>query len=441
LALPAFAFSINTGLASQEELYRAAYFSAAFDRRYDIPLIYTDQTDVPAHSWALPSILHNMGVKYLAIGSNSYRGANVLHGQLNEKSPFWWEGPDGGKVLTWYSRAYDQRELLFSSQYNKPPNLPAGVNGVPIFLQSYASPGYAGDAVMVYGSQGDMRPFDAVEEVGLPEQWNKEFAFPKIVLSTMPGFFEYMEKNFAGSFITLRGDGGAWWDEMAAANAAITGIYRKATERALAAEEAVSLGAILNRGFRPPLEQDREIWDALTWYPEHTWGSARAWFNTETDLFKELHDDKDSFVWRADLETHHMLHRGLSQITDNIYTRADTIVVFNPLSWARGGLVELDLERGHGLIDLKTHRAVPLELIRRTPDEELSAESAEQKAGALDRVRFWADEIPPLGYRAYEIAASGSAVSPTALPPTQVIENGFYKVIVDPARRRNNQHL
>ena len=435
LTLPAFAFSINTGLASQEELYRAAYFSAAFSRRYDFPLIYTDQTDVPAHSWALPSILHSMGVKYLAIGINSYRGAIVMHGQLNEKSPFWWEGPDGGKVLTWFSRMYDQREFLFASQqFNASPKVPPGVNSVPIFLQAYGSPAYAADAVMVYGSQGDMSPFDAVEEVTFPEQWNKEFAYPKIVVSTMPDFFQYMESNFGGSFLTLRGDGGAWWDEMAAANAAITGIYRKATERALAAEAAVSLGAILNRGFRAPLEQDREIWDALIWYPEHTWGSPRAWFNLETDLFKELHDDKDSFVWRADLETRHMLHRGLSQITDNIYTRADTIVVFNPLSWTRGGLVELDLERGHGLMDLKTHRAVPLELIRRTPDEELSAMPTAEKNGAMDRVRFRVEEVPPLGYHAYEITSSGSAVPPSDLPITNVIENSFYKIIVDPAR-------
>ena len=433
LTLPAFPFSINDGLASQEELARAAYLSGTFGRQYQVPMVYTDQTDVPAHSWSLPSVLHSIGVKYLAIGSNSYRGAIIIHGRLNEKSPFWWEGPDGGKVLTWFSRMYDQREFLFASRFNGSPNLSAGVNSVPIFLQTFRSPSYEADAAMLYGSQGDMRPFDAEEEVSFPELWNQQFAYPKIVISTMPEFFAYMEKNFASSFTTLRGDGGAWWDEMAAANAAVTAVYRQARERARAADTAISLGSIVNQGLRPPIEQEREIWRNLLWYPEHTWGSARAWFNPDTDLATELHNDKDAFVWRADQESRHMLHRGLSQLTEQIFTQADTIVVFNPLSWARGGLVEMDLERGHGLIDLATDRPVSLELLQRTRAEETTAVTDEFD-GALDRVRFWVDSVPALGYHAYKITATGGAVSASDVPISNSFENEFYKVTVDPAR-------
>jgi hypothetical protein len=410
-------FSINSGLASQEELYHIADFTAPFSRQYNFPISYADQTDVPGHTWALPSVLHSMGVKYLAIGSNQYRGPIILHGRLNEKSPFWWEGPDGGKVLTWFSRAYGKFLALFTS----PPTALAGVNSVPIFLQSYGSPAYEADAVMLYGTQSDMTPF-AVDQVGFPDQWNKEFAYPKIVVSTMPEFFQYMEGHFAGSFATLRGDCGPWWEEMVAANAAREGVYRQAKERAVAAEAAMSLGAIVNEDVRFPLNEDREVWNDLLWYTEHTWGRGAAWTHPESELTKELHQDKEWFTWRADHETHHMLHRGLSQLTVRIYTRADTVVVFNSLSWARGGLVEVELDRGQGLIDSKTRQPVPLELVRRVEDE------------SYDRVRFWVDEVPPLGYRCYEITPSGSAAAASDLALSNVIESEFYKVTVDAAR-------
>lgn len=417
LAFPAQLFTINTGLASQEELHRLAYFSAGFSREHQIPLIYADQTDVPAHSWAFPSILGNMGVKYLAISSNAFRGPILLHGHLNEKSPFWWQGPDGNQVLTWFSRPYLQLEQLFTPQ----PNILAGLNSLPIFLQTYSSLSYAPDAVMLYGTQSDNRPF-APEQVGFPDQWNKEFAYPAITTSTMVEFFEYMERNFASSFATFKGDGGAWWEEMAAADAHYAAISRKVKERALAAEAAASIGSIVNSDFRYPLQQDREIWNNLLLYTEHTWGAARTWGRPESEAAKTMLRDKESFSRNADIGTDNLLHRGLSQLADKIYTKGETLVVFNALSWARGGLVEVELDRGQGLIDAKTRQPVPLELIRRVEDEN------------YDGVRFWADEVPPLGFHCYEITPTGSATTASDLPISNTVENAFYRITIDPSR-------
>ena len=417
LGLPAQFFTINTGLASQEELHRLAYFSTRFSREHRLPLLYANQTDVPAHSWALPSILGNMGVRYLAISSNPFRGPILLQGHLSESCPFWWQGPDGNKVLTWFSRQYAQLEQLFTLQ----PNTLAGVNSLPIFLQTYASQAYTPDAVMLYGTQIDNRPY-APEEAGFPDQWNKEFAYPAITTSTIVEFFDYMQRNFAGSFATIKGDGGAWWEEMAAADALYAGISRKVKERALAAEEVASLGSIVNPNFHFPLEDDQSIWNNLLFYTEHTWGTPSAWSHPESEPAKILLRDKESFTQQAEVATDHLLRRGLSQLADKIYTKGESVVVFNSLSWARGGLVEVELNRGQGLIDSKTRQAVPLELVRRVEGE------------AYDGVRFWADDVPPLGFRCYEIASSGSPTAASDLPISNMLENGFYKVIIDPSR-------
>jgi hypothetical protein len=64
-------------------------------------------------------------------------------------SPYWWEGPDGKRILTWYSRHYHQVMILFGL----PPKLEAGLDSLPLFLQMYARPGYTSDATIIFGTQ------------------------------------------------------------------------------------------------------------------------------------------------------------------------------------------------------------------------------------------------------------------------------------------------
>jgi hypothetical protein len=304
------------------------------------------------------------------------------------------------------------------------PILQAGVTSLPIFMQAYSPPRYAPDAVMLFGTQTDNAPFN-VDEVGFADRWNKEFAYPKIVVATVGEFFRHVELNYAASFTTLRGDGGAWWEEMYAADALYAGISRRTKQRAIAAEAAASLGAIVNKDFVFPVNKDREIWQNSLLYMEHSWGGApRSWKRPEAHLVKTLFRAKRSFAERAEIDVDDLLRRGLSQLADKIRTKGDTLVLFNPHSWKRGGLVELDLPRGYGLTDLATQQFVPLELLHRDEEED------------YDRVRFWAEEIPALGYRCYGVSPPSSATPATKSSGSSqgVIENSFYRVTVDPAR-------
>ncbi len=421
LGFPAQLFTLDTGLGSQEELIRLAYPAAEFGRRYGVPLEYFNQTDPPAHTWALPSLLSGMGVKYLVIACDQYRGPILSFGRLNEKSPFWWEGPDGKKVLTWYARHYIQMGFLFGREQ---PILQAGVNSLPIFMQAYSSPQYAPDSVLIFGTQTDNAPFN-MDDVGFADKWNERFAYPKMVVATVGEFFRHVEQDYADSFKTLRGDGGAWWEEMYAADALYAGISRRTKQRLLAAEKAASIGAIVNEDFAFPLARDREIWLNSLLYMEHSWGGApRSWKNPESHLVTTLFRAKRSFIERAEVDTDDLLRRGLSQLADKIQTVGDSRVLFNPLSWKRGGLVELDLPRGYGLTNLATGQSVPLELLHRVEEED------------YDRVRFWAEEVPALGYRSYIVSPPSSAMPGGELPHSSpnVIENSFYKVTVDPSR-------
>jgi len=419
ISLPAQLFNSNTALMSQEELNHLAYFSTALHRHYGINYEGANLCDVPAASWSLPSYLNSIGVRHLVVGSNPWRTPLLIYGKLNRHSPFWWEGPDRAKVLTWYARQYSQMQALFGA----PASMTTGVSHLPIFLQDYASDAYQADAVMIYGSQGDNEPFDKTL-MEMADTWNQEFAYPEIRVATMKDFFGYMEQRYGSSFPTLRGDGGASWDEMAAADAHYTAVARRAKDRVVTAETLASLGVITNQDFVFPLSQDNNIWSNLLMYSEHIWGHFREWEHVDSDLTQGLLRDKEAFSVNAAHDMDDLLRRGFDQLQSKINAKGDLVVAFNGLSWPRSGLVEMDIPRGSGLTDLKTKQPVTLELLRRPEGED------------YERVRFWAADIPSLGYRSYSVSSPSTAHAPQMEPsPSEgVIENDFYRITVDLSR-------
>ena len=67
-ALP---FTFETEACDPEMLVRSLSFSTRLSKRFNLPLPRDAKlTDVPSHSWFLPVLLNNAGVKILHIGCN-----------------------------------------------------------------------------------------------------------------------------------------------------------------------------------------------------------------------------------------------------------------------------------------------------------------------------------------------------------------------------------
>lgn len=103
------------------------------------------------------------------------------------------------------------------------------------------------------------------------------------------------------------------------------------------------------------------------------------------------------------------------------------VVVFNPSSWPRTDLCEMDLTldgaAGLTLID-KDGVRVPFSADRlRIVNGRI--------AGA--RLRFMATRVPPLGYKTYYLVPSGELPKPVVGKGAQ-IENDFFRIIIDPSR-------
>ena len=101
LAVHAMPFSLETETLDLEDLVQGMTYSAHLTTGLGLPLPRAAKmTDVPEHTWVLPTLLTHAGVTFLQVGCNG--GSKPM-----QVPPlFWWEGPDGSRLLTGYSPEY-----------------------------------------------------------------------------------------------------------------------------------------------------------------------------------------------------------------------------------------------------------------------------------------------------------------------------------------------
>ncbi len=153
--------------------------------------------DVPSAVGSLPTVLANAGIKYFIEGVNGDRAPYATEGL---KNPFYWEGPDGSRVLSSIARGYGMASGLISSMEQANEQLPG-------LLAGYENAGYPYDAVLVNGAFYDNQPVAPwLPEV--VEKWNAQWEYPKLILGRPEDFFRYIEQNFAAKIPVMRADFG-----------------------------------------------------------------------------------------------------------------------------------------------------------------------------------------------------------------------------------------
>ncbi len=413
MAMPVQYCNLLTGYASLETLYRSLYQSKEIANQYGLPFEYANITDVPTYSGSYPSILADSGVKYWVAAANNDRAPVFFYKHWNEKSPFWWEGPDGKKVLFWYSRHYMQLQTLFGL----PPQIEAARESLPIYLQAYSAPTYVPDAALIYGTQvenTDLFPSTAT----FATEWNKQYAYPKMTYSTFPDFFNYINTHFANDLPTVKGDGGGYWEDGVGSDAFYAAEDRSNQNRALSAEILSSAMHSVDSNLNAPDGMLADIWRNIVLFSEHTWLSYNSVSQPDHEESVKQLRVKDDRAERASLEIEDVTNRSLSQLADQIHIPENTLVVFNSLNWKRDAFVELDLSEHTKLVDLETNEAVPLQILAHKEE--------------FLHVRFLAKNLPPVGYKCFAVSEGKENNTESHAATGTDIENSYYKIVLDP---------
>ncbi|HZO99304.1 MAG TPA: polysaccharide lyase family protein [Terriglobia bacterium] len=412
IIVPAQYASNATGFPSLEDTIRSLYPSYQFNLKHGGNFDFANITDVPSYSWSYASVMAAAGLKYFVAASDNWRAPVLLFSRLNEKSPFWWEGPDGGRILMWYSRHYIQVASLFGL----PPQVGAGRDSLPIFLQAYDHPDYRSDGALIYGTQvenTDLFP----QQAALATNWNRVYAYPKLQFTGFAEAMQYIASQFGDSIPVVRGDGGPYWEDGLATDAYITAVARSNEQRALAAEKFSTISSLVNPAVRPDSEALRLLWNNLLMFDEHTWTADRSWRDPEHAETIRQGEIKNSRATNGKLLLEQLLDRAMASIADYIQRPSGTLVVFNPLNWERSSLVEVDINKDVELLDIATQQAVPFEVLR--------------TGEGYRHIRFLAEKVPAVGYKCYALQPARSEPAAPSESSTTTIENPYYRVSLD----------
>ncbi|MBN1488433.1 MAG: hypothetical protein JXA69_00825 [Phycisphaerae bacterium] len=402
-----------TGLCSDEELIRNMYYSARIHRLRGVPFESHTLTDAPSHVWSLPSVLAGAGLNCLSVGVNQTRAPLFSEG-IHLKSPFWWEGPDGARVLTWFADSYAQARLIGLCDG------PAAMhNAIEAHMRGWDQrTDYPYDAILLHGAYFDNVAIGRSIGESITD-YSKRYAYPKVILAANNQFADYIIENFEDRIPTVRGCGGSYWEDGAASTAVETGINRVAHQDVIAAEAAWAVASASGCDVDVPQRDLNRTWDNILLFDEHTWGAHNSIHDPHSDFVHRQWAYKADFAYKAAQSAQRLLDRALTTLAARVEAPNGSVLVFNPSGRSRTGVVEVEIPRG--MVVVCDSGAVAQQVTEADARQECT-------------VAFLATDVPAVGYRTYRVeSAPESAAAPKRFDGTSVLENDYYRVTVDPA--------
>jgi hypothetical protein len=329
----------TTELCGAEELVRLLYPAFCIRRQYRVPILTAELNDIPGIAWGLSSVLAGAGIRYFAPGIPDYfawgRKVRPYWDEQavlprNMKGAFWWEGPDGQRVLLWYEGGGISTLDLW--------DLDQAERDLPTHLQDLSARGYPFPLARIKLTSAVRDNSPAVlRYCQLARQWNERWAYPRLVISTSARFFQAFEALAGSQLRVLRGEMPNTDYTIGAASTPLeTGVNRLAHDQLLSAEK-LAAWASLASGEDYPAEVLRQASDCMLLFDEHTWGMAHPIGAAQQACWSQ----KRELAWRAAALAQDVLVKSANRLAD--FLRLDQsgyhAVVFNPLGWQRSGML------------------------------------------------------------------------------------------------------
>jgi hypothetical protein len=339
-----------TGLLDHETAARLVWPTGEFARAHGLGFTSAQLTDVPGAPGTLPTLLVASGVRYLASGVNPDRALPLLprdealrHGLAGEwpayPQLYWWEGPDGSRVLHWRAHHYgDAVKLGFADGADAMGRrLSDWLLAHPVLLAA----DYPADTALLYGiDPQDNAPMRETIVDNIAE-FRRRYAYPRIVAGRAEDFFRDLEQRHGARLPVRRGDTGTYWEDGAAAAARELAQFREAQLAARAAE----LVALWDGLVEPPTQEGaigiqrrsaerRAMWRDLLMFGEHTWGADVSVAAPESRQTVAQWAYKSRFLLGAAAVARSQVADGLLRIGRRTGTGRGRLV-FNASSWPR----------------------------------------------------------------------------------------------------------
>ena len=376
------------------------------------------------YNWQLPQIYKKSGIDFFVTQKMSWNDIDQLPFKL-----FWWESPDGSKVLTYFPHGYGNGNL-------SPVRLSAD-----LVQARTMAPGLT-ELMDLYGvgDHGGGPTRDVLDEGVRWMQPDK--AAPKMEFGTAFPYLSRVEKQIAPDSkiwnYRIIAEGyqyppappsgevsvPTWNDELYlefhrgvyTTQANLKRNLREAPEWALHAENYASLAWLDGDSY--PADELTDAWKTITFNGFHDLAAGSG----IAVIYRDAQKDFDQVRW----ETNEISAKALHTLAERIDTNAPgavPVLVFNPLAWQRSGQVEVDVQLpgpATSVAVLDAHGAV-------LPSQVLSTDAQTHTFHLLVEVR----DLPPMGYEVLRVVPGQRTFLSDLKVNGTTLENANLRVVVD----------
>jgi alpha-mannosidase len=410
-----------------------------FEKNYGVDVRIGWNPDSFGYNWQLPQIYKKSGVDYFVTQKMSWNDTNQLPFKL-----FWWESPDGSKVLTYFPHGYGNRDL---GPVRLSDNLAQALKfspGLTDMMDLYGVGDHGGGPTRAMLDQG----FHWADQTA-----SGDGVTPKYEFGTALPYFTKIEKEIAPDSPT--------WNYQSIAKgytpppAVPGGISIPTWDSELYLEfhrGVYTTQAHHKHNMRQAEVEmlDTEKWASLAWLDGDRYPGSQLTEDWEKVLFNQFHDlaagsgigviykdAQQDYDW-VRMSTDGISRRALQTVSERIDTQSKgtdlvPVVIYNPLGWARSGEMMVRVQ----LPASSTARAY--RLAGQTGDAAHSVVTVVRRDAQTGEVTLDvpASNVPALGYKVVwvDYAPHATAVEPKGTESDSGdafrLENAALRVVIN----------
>jgi alpha-mannosidase len=395
-----------------------------FQQHYGVDVRIGWNPDSFGYNWQLPQIYKKSGVDYFVTQKMEWNDTNKLPFKL-----FWWESPDGSKVLTYFPHDYANTNLNPVRLSVDLAHAREFAPGMTDMLDLFGVGDHGGGPTRAMLDEGlhwmQSNKIIPKEEYGTAQPW-----FSTVEKQLAPQSPEWDYRSIAEGYhepplINGKIDIPTWKSELYfeyhrgvfTTQANHKRNMRESSEWALNAEKYASLAWLDGNTY--PGEELTEDWKKITFNDFHDLAAGSG----IGVIYQDAQKDYDAVHW----STNEISSKALKTVAAHIDTRSTQgvpVLVFNPLAWSRSGNVTVDIQMPAPTPDvsvLDAHGAV-------LPSQLLSKDTATSAFHLLVDAR----DVPSMGYEVLKVVPGKRPFTSDLKVTGTTLENAALRVVIDP---------
>jgi alpha-mannosidase len=395
-----------------------------FLQHYGVDVRIGWNPDSFGYNWQLPQIYKRTGIDYFVTQKMAWNDTNRLPFKL-----FWWESPDGSKVLTYFPHDYANTNLSPVRLALDLKQARADAPGLTNMMDLYGVGDHGGGPTRAMLDQGEhwMQPGKIVPHMqfGTAQSYFNEVQ--KQLVPTSPTWdYRTIAQGYHPPAMPPAGEVAipTWDDELYLEFH--RGVYttqaqhkrnmRESSEWALNAEKYASLAWLDGDAY--PDDGLTEDWKKITFNQFHDLAAGSG----IGVIYKDAQKDYDDVRW----STNQITRTALQTVSEHIDTAGAgvPVMVFNPLAWERSGTFAIDVQMPTPVTEVSVlgpkGEVMPSEVVGHDPG-----------TGVL-HLLVEARNVPSLGYLVLHVVPGKRPFASDVHATGTTIENAALRVVVNP---------